>query len=77
MKADWDNIENNVELDVHVKRFKSKEVRIKKLQEAFLFPSADGSLSQEGHAQRKNLPPAETREIRRGQRTLYFGRGEE
>ena len=30
--ADWHNIENNVASDVHVKRFKSREVGLKKLQ---------------------------------------------
>ena len=41
--ADRRDIEN-VASQVHVKRFKSKEVGIKKLQEVFVFPGADGSL---------------------------------
>ena len=41
--------------EVHVKRFKSKEVGSKKLQEAFLFSCADGSLRQGCHAQRQTL----------------------
>ena len=44
--ADWQDIEN---------QFKSKEVGIKKLQEAFTFPCAEGSLRQEGHAQRQTF----------------------
>ena len=47
------NIENNVASEVHVKRFKSKEVGIKKLQEAIVFPCTDRFLRQEGHAQRR------------------------
>ena len=35
--ADWHDIENNVASEVHVKRFKSKEVGINNLQEAFVF----------------------------------------
>ena len=51
--ADWD-IENNVASEVHV-RFKSKEVGMKRLQEAFISPCADGSQRHEGHAQRQTL----------------------
>ena len=53
--ADWQDIENNVASKVHVNQFKSKEVGIKKLQEAFTFPCAEGSLRQEGHAQRQTF----------------------
>ena len=53
--ADWQDIENNVASKVHVNQFKSKEVGIKMLQEAFTFPCAEGSLRQEGHAQRQTF----------------------
>ena len=53
--ADLHDIENNAASEVHVNRFKPKEVGIMKLQEAFVFFSADGSLRQEGHAQRYTL----------------------
>ena len=61
--VDWHDVETIVASEVHVKRFKSKEVGIKKLQ-----------VRREGHAQRQTSP--ERREIRRGERTLNFGRGE-
>ena len=51
--ADLDDIENHVAFDVHVKRSTSKEVGIKKLQDAFMFHCADGSSKQEGHAHRQ------------------------
>ena len=47
--ADWHDIENSVTSEVHVNRFKSKEVGINKLQLAFLFPCA------QGHAHRPTL----------------------
>ena len=53
--ANWHDIENNVASEVHVRRFESKEIGIKKLQEAFLFPCADGSQEREGHTQRRTL----------------------
>ena len=37
------------------KRFKSKEVEVKKMQESDIFICADGSLRPEGHAQRQTL----------------------
>ena len=40
---------------VHVERFKSKEVGIKKLQEVFLFLCADCSLTKDSHGQRPTL----------------------
>ena len=40
------DIENYVASEVHVKRFTSKEVGIKKLEEAFLFLCADGRSSK-------------------------------
>ena len=46
MIADGRDVENSAASEFHVKRFKSKDVRIKKLQEAFIFPCADGSLRQ-------------------------------
>ena len=51
--AGWHDIENFVVSDVYVKRFKSKGVGIKTLEAARVFPCADGSLQQEGHAQRQ------------------------
>ena len=45
--ADWHDIENNVESEVHVNRFKSKEAGINKFPDTFKFLCADGSLSQE------------------------------
>ena len=48
-------IESYVASEVHVKGFKSQEVGFKKLQEVSVFPCADGSLGQEGHAQRQTL----------------------
>ena len=51
--ADLHDIENNFASEVHVKRFKSKDLGIKILQEAFIFPCTDFSLRQEGHAQRQ------------------------
>ena len=53
--AHWHNIENHVASEVHVKRFKSKEVGIKKLQEASICPCADGFPRKECHAQRQTL----------------------
>ena len=53
--ADWRDIEIDVASEVHVKRLKSKDVGIKKLQELFVVPCADGSLRQEGHAQHQTL----------------------
>ena len=41
--ADWHDIEHKVASEVHVKRFKSTEVGIKKLQDAFVFRCVDGS----------------------------------
>ena len=49
--ADRYDIEMYVVSEVHVTRFKSEEVGIKNLQEAFIFLCAHGSLRQEGHAQ--------------------------
>ena len=48
-------MENYVASEVHVKRFNSKSVGIKTLQDAFVFLCADVSLKQEGHAQRQTL----------------------
>ena len=50
-----DTIENYVASKVHVKSFKSKEVGITKVQEVFIFSHADGTLRQDGHAQRQIL----------------------
>ena len=50
--ADWHDIENNATSEFHMKRCKSKEVTIKKLQVASTSPCADDSLKQEGQAQR-------------------------
>ena len=52
---DWHDIENNVASEAHVKRFKSKEGGIEQLQEAFIFPCADGFPRQESHAPRQNI----------------------
>ena len=51
--VDWHDFDNNVASEVHVMRFKSEGVGIKKMQEVFTSPGADGSLRQEGHAQRR------------------------
>ena len=56
--ADRRDIENNVASEAHVKRFKSEEVGIKKLQGIFFlkkFLCADGSQRHAGHAQRHTL----------------------
>ena len=62
--ADWHDIENNVASEVHVKRFKSKEVDINKLQETFIFLCADDSPRKEGHAQRQTSRHYRVRELR-------------
>ena len=57
------DIENNVASEVHVRRFKPKEVGIKKKQVAFVILCVDGSLrNQERRAQRQTLrhPRAES-----------------
>ena len=59
--ADGHDSENHVASEVYVKRFKSEELGIKKLQETFEFLCAGGSLRQEGHARRQ---PYTTRESR-------------
>ena len=51
----WRDIENDVASEVHAKRPKSKEVRVKTLQYAFILLCADGSYFQGGHAQRQTL----------------------
>ena len=53
--SDWRDIENHIASEVHAKRLKSKEVRVRTLQYAFNLPCADGSYIQEGHAQRQTL----------------------
>ena len=50
-------MENNVASEVHVKRFKSKEVGIKKLRKTLVFPSADGSLKTRRSRTTSNLTP--------------------
>ena len=75
--ADWHEIENNIASEVHVKRFKSKVVRIKRLQEAFVCLCADGSLRQEDHTQRQTLRHKRVERPRRGKSVLYLERGEE
>ena len=71
--ADWRDMENHVASEVHVKRFNSKSVGIKTLQDAFVFHCADVSLEQEGHAQRQTLrhPKVENFDA---ERTLDFDR---
>ena len=51
--TDWHDIENNVASASHLERFKSKEFGIKKLQDMFIIPCVDGSLRQNGHAERQ------------------------
>ena len=51
--ADWHDVENYVAAEVRVKSFKSKDVGIRKMQDAFIFLCADVSREQEGHAQRR------------------------
>ena len=63
--ADWHDIENNVASEVHDKRFKTEELGINCLLQGFKCPYADVSLRQKGHAQRQNLTPPESRELRR------------
>ena len=65
--ADWHDIENGVASGVHVKRFKSKEVRTNKLQEVSILPCADGRFpeTRKSHTT-SNLTPPESRELRRG-----------
>ena len=53
--AHWRDMENHVASEVHVSRFNSKAVGIKKLQDAFVFPCGVVSLKQEGHAQRQTM----------------------
>ena len=47
----------------HVKRFRSKEVGIKKSHEAFVFLCVDASLRHEDHAQCQHRTPPESREM--------------
>ena len=75
--ADWHDIENYVAFEVHVKNFTSKDVRIKKLQEALIFLFAAAGSPRQGRPRTtSNLALPETRMLRRGRRTLDFGRRE-
>ena len=78
--ACWDDFENNVASEVHVERFNFQEVGVMKLQEAFICPCTDGSLREEGHAQRHTFltPPEELRaSTRRENPRVEARRGEE
>ena len=74
---DWHDIESDVASEVYVKWFKSKEVGIKKLQQAFICPCADASVRQGGHTQRETLSHQRVESFGAGRSTLHFGRGEE
>ena len=52
--TDWHDTENIIASEVHVESFKFKVVGIKKLQNAFIFPCADGFPRQEGHTPRQS-----------------------
>ena len=53
--ADWDDLVKNVASEVHVKRFRSKEIGITSGQDPFIFLCTDGSLKQEDYVQRHVL----------------------
>ena len=72
--GDWHDIENNAASEVHVKSFKSKEVGIKKMLEACVFPCAGGSLRQEGHAQRQTLRHQRVERFDAGARHPHWAR---
>ena len=63
--AAWHDIENNVASEVHVKRFKSKEVEREKKQETYIFSCADGFYKQK-----------KSRTTSNGGSTVHFGRSE-
>ena len=75
--GDWHHSENYVASEVHVKRCKSKEAGIKKWQEAFVPPCADGSLRHEGHAQRQTLRCQRVESFDVERSTLHYGEEEE
>ena len=70
--ADWYDIEKNVASGCHVTGFKPKVVGSKILQRVQICPCADGSLKQEGHAQRQTfrLKRVESFDARRVRSTL-------
>ena len=53
--TDWHDMENHVASEVHVNRFKSTEVGIKKMQDEIKYACADFFLRQEGRTQHQTL----------------------
>ena len=70
--ADWHDIENHVASEVHVERFKSKELGMKKLQEVFGMSLRRWLPKMRRSRTTSNVTPRECRELRRGRSTLLL-----
>ena len=70
--VDWHDTENNVASEVHVKRFKSKEVGISTIAGSIRISLRRWFSKTRTSRTTSNLAPPESRELRRGESTLYF-----